>query len=127
STICEKAREYFRLDGGLERFFYRLCRKVIGTGKHRLLEMNLETVYKRSGTTQKPARFRKMVAEIMEKQSIPGYWLIVIDNKDKKPVVLGIARQPGENIATGFERAMQEWRDTKRLRQFRKNPKSLFS
>lgn len=120
-------REYFKLDGGLERFFYRLCRKIVGKDKHRLLEMNLDNVRKRSGSTQKPAQFRKMVAEIMEKQSIPGYWLLVIDNKDKKPVVLGIARQPGENIAAGFERIMQEWKSTKRLRQFRKNPKSLFS
>lgn len=68
-------RQYFRLESGLERFLYRLCRKV--AGEDRQLQMKLDTVHKRSGSTRKPGAFRTMIKEICEKQSIPEYWLIL--------------------------------------------------
>lgn len=127
TLILTLDREYFRIDGGLERFLYRLCRKVVGKTPRGLLEMKLETVHRRSGTTQKLSRFRKIIGEIMDKQSVPHYWILVINNAKKQPVVLAIARQPGENISTGFERAMKEWKTTQRLRTLRKtkNPRGL--
>lgn len=68
-------RKYFELEGGLERFLYRLCRKV--AGKDRPLQMKLKTVRRRSGSTRKPGKFRQMLEEIVEKQSIPEYWIFI--------------------------------------------------
>lgn len=67
--------KYFELDGGLEKYVYRLCRKVAGTNSQ--LQMKVGTVHKRSGVTQKPSRFLKMIEQIIEKQSIPDYWLFL--------------------------------------------------
>lgn len=69
------SRDYFQLDGGLEKFIYRLCRKVVGTSN--ILQMKLQTVHKRSGTTRKPGKFKSMIEGMMEKQSIPDYWVFV--------------------------------------------------
>jgi len=68
-------RKYFELEGGLERFLYRLARKVAGNTNE--LKMKLDTVRKRSGTTRKPGAFRKLIEEIMTKQSIPEYWIFL--------------------------------------------------
>ncbi|MCB0845005.1 MAG: replication initiator protein A [Bacteroidetes bacterium] len=68
-------RAYFELEGGLERFIYRLCRKV--AGETRELQMKLETVHKRSGSPEKPGKFRKAVERVIENQSIPGYWVFI--------------------------------------------------
>lgn len=68
-------RKYFRLESGLERFLYRLCRKV--AGKDRQLQMKMQTVRERSGSPEKPGKFKKAIERIIEKQSIPGYWLML--------------------------------------------------
>lgn len=69
-------RKYFEIEGGLERFLYRIARKVAGTSNE--LKMKLDTVRKRSGTTRKPGAFRKLVENIMIKQSLPEYWIFLV-------------------------------------------------
>lgn len=66
-------RQYFRLEGGLERFLYRLCRKIIGENGQ--LQMKLTTIHKRSGSPEKPGKFRKALERAIEDQTIPGYWV----------------------------------------------------
>jgi len=70
-------RKYFRISSGLNRFLYRLCRKFAGNGDRELL-MKLDNVKARSGTTRKPAAFRKQIQKVVDAQDIPDYWVFLI-------------------------------------------------
>ena len=70
---------YFRILGGLERFMYKICRKVVGNNNG-VLQMKLSSIHSRSGIVQKPARFRKMIEKIVADQSIPDYWIFLEEN-----------------------------------------------
>ena len=74
--ILTLPRHYFKIEGGLERFLFKLCRKVVGNHNGEL-QMKIETVHSRSGLTRKPGAFRKMVEKIVEEQSVPDYWIVL--------------------------------------------------
>jgi len=79
--ILTLPHSYFRIEGGLERFLYKLCRKIIGSNHSGYVEMKLENVHKRSGLTRKPSEFLKMVQKISKNQSIPDYWIFVVNEE----------------------------------------------
>lgn len=82
--ILTLPKKYFRIEGGLNRFLFRLCRKMIGNSnadRQGEIAMKLETVHQRSGSTRRKGEFRKMVEKIVEEQSIPDYWIFLV----KKP------------------------------------------
>lgn len=74
--ILTLPRKYFRIEGGLERFLFKLCRKIIGNHNGEL-QMKIETVHGRSGLTRKPGAFKKMIERIVKEQSVPDYWIVL--------------------------------------------------
>ena len=70
-------RKYFRIESGLERFLFKLCRKIVGSTNQGQLQMKLSTVHERSGITRKPGAFRKMIEKIVNEQAIPDYWVLL--------------------------------------------------
>jgi plasmid replication initiation protein len=66
-------RDYFRLDGGLERRLYELARKHCGNQPHWAVSMEL--LHKKSGSTDMLKRFRAAVKQLVLADTLPGYRL----------------------------------------------------
>ena len=61
-------RNYFRLDGGLERRIYELCRKHCG--HQPTWSIGLELLYKKSGSRAPVRNFRHAVKELAKKDPV---------------------------------------------------------
>ncbi|WP_186820033.1 replication initiator protein A, partial [Acidomonas methanolica] len=91
--VCDRSRvlsvdpAYFRLDGGLERWLYRLARRHAGRQADGWT-FGLADLHARSGSLSPRRRFTAGVARIARRQSVPGYTLRVISGG--KPPVLRI-------------------------------------
>src|SRR5713226_3866929 len=66
-------RDYFRLDGGLERRLYELARKHCGNQAKWAISM--EMLHKKSGSTASLKEFRRKVKMIVEGDVLPDYRL----------------------------------------------------
>ena len=66
-------RDYFRLDGGIERRVYELCRKHCGHQPTWSIGLNL--LYKKSGSRAPFRNFRIAVKKLAESNHLPDYWL----------------------------------------------------
>jgi plasmid replication initiation protein len=66
-------REYFRLDGGLERRLYELARKHCGLQSRWMV--GVELLHKKSGSTASVKEFRRKVKRIGESDALPRYRL----------------------------------------------------
>jgi len=66
-------REYFRLDGGLERRLYELARKHCG--QQAKWTVGMELLHRKSGSTDLLKRFRAAVKRIVLADSLPDYRL----------------------------------------------------
>ena len=66
-------REYFRLDGGLERRLYELARKHCG--QQTKWAVGMELLHRKSGSTDLLKRFRAAVKRIVLADSLPDYRL----------------------------------------------------
>jgi plasmid replication initiation protein len=66
-------RNYFRLDGGLERRLYELARKHCGNQAKWTIGMAL--LHKKSGSTGPLKRFRELLKKIAEGDVLPDYRL----------------------------------------------------
>jgi plasmid replication initiation protein len=66
-------RDYFRLDGGLERRLYELARKHCGRQASWVIE--LELLHKKSGASAPLKKFRFQVKEIAQADLLPDYHL----------------------------------------------------
>jgi len=64
-------RDYFRLDGGLERRLYELARKHCGNQAKWLI--GLELLHKKSGSAGPVKRFRELVKKIAAADLLPDY------------------------------------------------------
>lgn len=64
-------RDYFRLDGGLERRIYELARKHCGAQTKWII--SLELLHKKSGSIGPLKRFREFVKKIARANSLPDY------------------------------------------------------
>jgi plasmid replication initiation protein len=77
-------RDYFRLDGGIERRVYELCRKHCGNQE--TWSIHLPLLYKKSGA-QSPLRvFRFMLRKLVQFDHLPEYWLRYTESSDKLTV-----------------------------------------
>ncbi|WP_077808605.1 replication initiator protein A [Neoasaia chiangmaiensis] len=89
--VCDCARvlsvdpAYFRLDGGLERWLYRLARRHAGRQKEGWT-FGLADLHVRSGSMSPRRRFAAGIAMIVRRQSVPGYTLRIISG-GKLPVL----------------------------------------
>jgi plasmid replication initiation protein len=66
-------RDYFRLDGGLERRIYELCRKHCG--HQPTWSIGLELLYKKSGSRAPLRNFRLAIKKLAESNHLPEYRL----------------------------------------------------
>jgi plasmid replication initiation protein len=66
-------RDYFRLDGGLERRVYELARKHCGNQARWAVSMEL--LHKKSGSTASLKEFRRKIKAIVEDNALPQYRL----------------------------------------------------
>ena len=91
---------YFQLTGGIERFLYRLARKMVGRQMEGLL-IRMETLHERSGSPMRLADFAKAVRTAIARQRLPDYsaqLAIATDGSEAVqflPTLLG-ADSPGE-------------------------------
>jgi len=89
--VCDRSRvlsvdpAYFRLDGGLDRWLYRLARRHAGRQAEGWT-FGLSDLHVRSGSLSPRRRFTVGVVRIARRQSVPGYTLRVISG-GKQPVL----------------------------------------
>jgi plasmid replication initiation protein len=74
-------RDYFRLDGGLERRVYELCRKHCGNQP--AWSIGLELLHKKSGSRAPLRNFRIAVQKLTKANYLPGYRLRFDQGSDK--------------------------------------------
>jgi plasmid replication initiation protein len=66
-------RDYFRLNGGIERRVYELCRKHCGHQERWAIRVDL--LYKKSGALAPLRNFRGAIKQLAESNHLPEYWL----------------------------------------------------
>jgi plasmid replication initiation protein len=66
-------KDYFRLDGGLERRLYELCRKHCGNQSKWIVR--LETLHEKSGSQGPLKKFRHVVRNLVASDHLPEYRL----------------------------------------------------
>ncbi len=72
-------RDYFRLDGGIERRVYELCRKHCGHQDK--WAVNLDTLHKKSGSTAPLKRFSQAMRALVARDYLPEYHLTLKKQK----------------------------------------------
>jgi plasmid replication initiation protein len=74
-------RDYFRLDGGLERRLYELARKHCGHQPK--WAISLELLHLKSGSTAKLKEFRRKLKAIVQADELPGYHIRYNEESDQ--------------------------------------------
>ena len=74
-------RDYFRLDGGLERRLYELCRKHCGNQE--TWSIHLPLLHKKSGARSELKWFRFALHKLVAKDELPEYRLTFNPKTDK--------------------------------------------
>lgn len=80
-------RDYFRLDGGLERRLYELCRKHCGN--QRSWSIGLPLLHKKCGSRAPMRNFRGAIKKLAESNHLPDYRL-----RFQKDQLTAYARRP---------------------------------
>jgi plasmid replication initiation protein len=78
--------DYFLLRGGIERFMYRLARKMAGAQVEGA-RIKMTTLHERSGSTSRWSDFAKLVRKAVEKNEIPEYEFAIYRNDANEEVV----------------------------------------
>lgn len=74
-------RDYFRLDGGVERRVYELCRKHCGNQSR--WSVGLELLHKKSGSKAPVRNFRIAIRKLVASNHLPQYRLAFHDKADQ--------------------------------------------
>jgi len=69
--ILTLSKDYFRLDGGLERRLYELARKHCGSQSQ--WKIKIELLHKKSGSTGPLWRFHELLAKVADAGNLPDY------------------------------------------------------
>jgi plasmid replication initiation protein len=91
-------RDYFRLDGGLERRLYELARKHCGNQAKWLI--GLELLHKKSGSAGPVKRFRELVKKIAAADLLPDYRISYEPQADRVMFYTKDARKLAESLAS---------------------------
>ena len=91
-------RDYFRLDGGLERRLYELARKHCGNQAKWLI--GLELLHKKSGSAGPVKRFRELVKKIAAADLLPDYRISYDPQADQVMFYTKDARKLAESLAS---------------------------
>jgi plasmid replication initiation protein len=89
-------RDYFRLDGGLERRIYELARKHCGAQTKWVI--SLELLHKKSGSVGPLKRFREFVKKIANADSLPDYRINYDVTEDRVTFYSKNARKLMQNL-----------------------------
>jgi plasmid replication initiation protein len=73
--------EYFQLSGGVERFLYRVARKLAGRQEDGAL-VRMDTLHERSGSPMRLADFAKAVRTAIARQRLPDYQATLTQTAD---------------------------------------------
>ena len=79
-------RDYFRLDGGIERRLYELCREHCGYQP--TWTIGLDLLYKKSGSTSTQRLFRSAIKKLAKSNHLPDYRLRFDTEEDQLIVYL---------------------------------------
>ena len=79
--VLTLSRDYFRLDGGLERRLYELARKHCGNQPRWAIGLNL--LYTKSGSTAELKKFRQHIKIIVVDNRLPDYRLSYDSDADR--------------------------------------------
>jgi plasmid replication initiation protein len=90
-------RDYFRLDGGLERRLYELARKHCGNQAKWLI--GLELLHKKSGSAGPVKRFRELVKKVALADLLPDYRISYEPEGDRVMFYTKDARKLAESLA----------------------------
>ena len=93
-------REYFRLNGGLERRLYEIARKHCGNQKH--WSINLVPLMNKTGSTSPLRKFRYFVKQICKENHIPDY-SIAIDEHDMVTFTSRMKQEEEKQPALNFD------------------------
>jgi plasmid replication initiation protein len=96
---------YFDLTSGIERWLYRVVRKHGGKQKTGW-SFTFRQLYEKSGSLDRFANFAMHIRGIVERQSIPEYWLSIHRNEYDEEILHFIRRSclpPGHEGASGIE------------------------
>ena len=91
-------RDYFRLDGGLERRLYELARKHCGNQAKWLI--GLELLHKKSGSAGPVKRFRELVKKIAVADLLPDYRISYEPDGDRVMFYTKDVRRLAESLAS---------------------------
>ncbi|MBV8357548.1 MAG: replication initiator protein A [Deltaproteobacteria bacterium] len=91
-------RDYFRLDGGLERRLYELARKHCGNQAKWLI--GLELLHKKSGSAGPVKRFRELVKKIAAADLLPDYRISYEPQADLVMFYTKDSRKLAESLAS---------------------------
>jgi plasmid replication initiation protein len=84
--VLTLSRDYFRLDGGIERRIYELCRKHCG--HQPTWTIGLDLLYKKSGSTSTKRLFRSSIKQLATSNHLPDYWLKFDPEEDQMTAYL---------------------------------------
>lgn len=73
--VLDVCPEYFDLKGGFDRFLYMTSRKHVGRELGKVFRIKLSTLWRKSGSGGKVAKFRHEIKSIATKNQLPEYWL----------------------------------------------------
>ena len=85
-------KDYFRLDGGVERRVYELCRKHCGNQPR--WSIGVELLHKKSGSKAPIRNFRIAIKKLADSNHLPGYRL-TFDHETDQLLVYARSRKGG--------------------------------
>lgn len=85
-SVLSIHRDYFSLSGGVERYLYRLARKMAGR-QPQGARIGMEALHERSGSPMRLADFAKNVRRVVTRGAIPEYKLSLYKGVDGDEVL----------------------------------------
>ena len=76
-SVLSISKDYFEIQGGLERALYRIARKHVG--QQGAFKISLPVLHEKTGSDSAPKEFRRMVRGIAERDHLPGYHVSLLD------------------------------------------------
>lgn len=96
--VLTLSRDYFRLDGGLERRLYELARKHCGNQIKWTIGLGL--LHKKSGAVSPIKRFRELVKKIAASDMLPDYRMSYEAEDDRVVFHTKNVKQPATSLTT---------------------------
>lgn len=86
-------KRYFQITGGRERWLYRVARKHAGGAGGEGFAISMPTLYEKSGAEGTYRRFKFEIAKIVRANDLPGFSLVLEENRNGEPLLRMIRRE----------------------------------